>query len=141
MPRWLKPTSIWGGQRRRRRSRREQSSSGTQESRNRESALEWALEMRLAGGTRAEARFFLKLLFARLKPGASTGADTATSHAADPAGWAGVESRPDMVDSKESGRVAQLVEQCPFKAWVAGSSPAALTKLTLGEVGHRKPVR
>jgi hypothetical protein len=26
-----------------------------------------------------------------------------------------------------SGRVAQLVEQCPFKAWVAGSSPAALT--------------
>ena len=25
------------------------------------------------------------------------------------------------------GRVAQLVEQCPFKAWVAGSSPAALT--------------
>ncbi len=29
-----------------------------------------------------------------------------------------------------SGRVAQLVEQCPFKAWVAGSSPAALTTLT-----------
>ncbi len=28
-----------------------------------------------------------------------------------------------------SGRVAQLVEQCPFKAWVAGSSPAALTSL------------
>src|SRR5690349_6270330 len=27
------------------------------------------------------------------------------------------------------GRVAQLVEQCPFKAWVAGSSPAALTIL------------
>src|SRR5205807_9750533 len=25
------------------------------------------------------------------------------------------------------GRVAQLVEQRPFKAWVAGSSPAALT--------------
>ena len=25
------------------------------------------------------------------------------------------------------GRVAQLVEQCPFKAWVAGSNPAALT--------------
>jgi hypothetical protein len=29
---------------------------------------------------------------------------------------------------KRSGRVAQLVEQCPFKAWVAGSSPAALTR-------------
>jgi hypothetical protein len=28
------------------------------------------------------------------------------------------------------GRVAQLVEQCPFKAWVAGSSPAALTKIS-----------
>src|SRR5271170_5866624 len=28
------------------------------------------------------------------------------------------------------GRVAQLVEQCPFKAWVAGSSPAALTKFS-----------
>src|SRR5215813_215327 len=27
------------------------------------------------------------------------------------------------------GRVAQLVEQRPFKAWVAGSNPAALTKL------------
>ena len=27
----------------------------------------------------------------------------------------------------KSGRVAQLVEQCPFKAWVAGSNPAALT--------------
>ena len=27
----------------------------------------------------------------------------------------------------EYGRVAQLVEQCPFKAWVAGSNPAALT--------------
>ena len=25
------------------------------------------------------------------------------------------------------GRVAQLVEQCPFKAWVEGSSPSALT--------------
>src|SRR6185437_3270731 len=32
-----------------------------------------------------------------------------------------------MVDSEECGRVAQLVEQCPFKAWVAGSNPAALT--------------
>ena len=27
----------------------------------------------------------------------------------------------------ECGRVAQLVEQRPFKAWVAGSNPAALT--------------
>src|SRR6266851_795309 len=35
-----------------------------------------------------------------------------------------------MLDLKESGRVAQLVEQCPFKAWVAGSSPAALTKIS-----------
>jgi hypothetical protein len=25
------------------------------------------------------------------------------------------------------GRVAQLAEQCPFKAWVDGSSPSALT--------------
>lgn len=29
---------------------------------------------------------------------------------------------------QESGRVAQLVEQCPFKAWVDGSSPSALTR-------------
>jgi hypothetical protein len=42
--------------------------------------------------------------------------------------------RPKRCDAKamvnyldEIGRVAQLVEQCPFKAWVAGSSPAALT--------------
>jgi pimeloyl-ACP methyl ester carboxylesterase len=28
---------------------------------------------------------------------------------------------------KDSGRVAQLAEQCPFKAWVDGSSPSALT--------------
>jgi hypothetical protein len=27
----------------------------------------------------------------------------------------------------EDGRVAQLAEQCPFKAWVDGSSPSALT--------------
>ena len=31
---------------------------------------------------------------------------------------------------EKSGRVAQLVEQCPFKAWVAGSSPAALTMIS-----------
>jgi hypothetical protein len=37
----------------------------------------------------------------------------------------------DMLDSNDNvGRVAQLVEQCPFKAWVAGSSPAALTILS-----------
>src|SRR5580765_946067 len=33
------------------------------------------------------------------------------------------------------GRVAQLVEQCPFKAWVAGSSPAALTTISLCSCG------
>jgi hypothetical protein len=27
------------------------------------------------------------------------------------------------------GRVAQLAEQCPFKAWVDGSSPSALTRV------------
>src|SRR6195256_3794992 len=31
------------------------------------------------------------------------------------------------VKLEESGRVAQLAEQCPFKAWVDGSSPSALT--------------
>src|SRR4029077_359434 len=36
----------------------------------------------------------------------------------------------------EYGRVAQLVEQCPFKAWVAGSNPAALT--ILAPVGLRR---
>ena len=36
-----------------------------------------------------------------------------------------------MLDLKDCGRVAQLVEQCPFKAWVAGSSPAALTIISL----------
>ena len=33
------------------------------------------------------------------------------------------------------GRVAQLVEQCPFKAWVAGSSPAALTTQPFNSTG------
>jgi hypothetical protein len=32
-----------------------------------------------------------------------------------------------VLDLKTVGRVAQLVEQRPFKAWVAGSIPAALT--------------
>jgi len=36
------------------------------------------------------------------------------------------------------GRVAQLVEQCPFKAWVAGSNPAALTKISSGFVLLRR---
>jgi hypothetical protein len=31
------------------------------------------------------------------------------------------------IDDGKGGRVAQLVEQRPFKAWVAGSIPAALT--------------
>src|SRR5579863_9915793 len=34
----------------------------------------------------------------------------------------------NVLDLKQGGRVAQVVEQCPFKAWVAGSNPAALTK-------------
>ena len=44
-----------------------------------------------------------------------------------------VGERPESEHSKprvkleDSGRVAQLVEQRPFKAWVAGSNPAALT--------------
>src|SRR5579859_2646254 len=36
-------------------------------------------------------------------------------------------SRFDCVTLNRCGRVAQLVEQRPFKAWVAGSNPAALT--------------
>jgi hypothetical protein len=37
-----------------------------------------------------------------------------------------------------------VVEQCPFKAWVAGSNPAALTRISKhladsGEVGFRHP--
>jgi hypothetical protein len=39
-----------------------------------------------------------------------------------------------------SGRVAQLAEQCPFKAWVDGSSPSALTKSfnDFGRAGNRR---
>ena len=33
------------------------------------------------------------------------------------------------------GRVAQVVEQRPFKAWVAGSNPAALTNLRTESTG------
>src|SRR5258708_7595210 len=49
-----------------------------------------------------------------------------------------------MLDLKDRGRVAQLVEQCPFKAWVAGSNPAALTNISrylehFGRVGFGHP--
>src|ERR1700688_2856238 len=54
----------------------------------------------------------------------------------------------NYVKLKDCGRVAQLVEQCPFKAWVAGSSPAALTRISrylvdFGRVdfGHRRTPR
>jgi hypothetical protein len=52
--------------------------------------------------------------------------------------------RANVLDLKEVGRVAQLVEQCPFKAWVAGSNPAALTKISkyladFGRVGFGHP--
>jgi hypothetical protein len=40
------------------------------------------------------------------------------------------------LNKRKSGRVAQLVEQCPFKAWVEGSSPSALTTPCL--VGIKK---
>ncbi len=46
--------------------------------------------------------------------------------------WACGEANPtllDVLNLKDWGRVAQVVEQCPFKAWVAGSNPAALTKV------------
>src|SRR5438445_13721640 len=42
-----------------------------------------------------------------------------------------------LADPRNSGRVAQLVEQCPFKAWVAGSNPAALTMTSSGQTPHR----
>ena len=38
-------------------------------------------------------------------------------------------TRRKYVRLKLVGRVAQVVEQRPFKAWVAGSNPAALTNL------------
>ena len=56
--------------------------------------------------------------------------------------------RGKYVRLKWVGRVAQLVEQRPFKAWVAGSIPAALTKISryledLGRVdfGHPRAPR
>jgi hypothetical protein len=36
-------------------------------------------------------------------------------------------ARENVLDWRLVGRVAQVVEQRPFKAWVAGSNPAALT--------------
>jgi hypothetical protein len=43
-----------------------------------------------------------------------------------------------VLHSNKSGRVAQVVEQCPFKAWVAGSNPAALTNFqSLAGDGNR----
>ena len=46
--------------------------------------------------------------------------------------WRSPELSPcRYVRLKQSGRVAQVVEQCPFKAWVAGSNPAALTSTSL----------
>ena len=56
----------------------------------------------------------------------------------------------EYVSFKDRGRVAQLVEQCPFKAWVAGSSPAALTRFSkyvvdfgrvAGTLGHSEQVK
>ena len=34
------------------------------------------------------------------------------------------------------GRVAQLAEQCPFKAWVDGSNPSALTRFVKRLLGN-----
>jgi hypothetical protein len=53
-------------------------------------------------------------------------------------------SNLDCVTFKNVGRVAQVVEQCPFKAWVAGSNPAALTNflnffalpVAIFQIGH-----
>jgi hypothetical protein len=50
------------------------------------------------------------------------------------------EAVSNCVRLKARGRVAQLVEQCPFKAWVEGSNPSALTRISkyladLGGVG------
>src|ERR1700691_3960886 len=47
--------------------------------------------------------------------------------------------REKYVRLKLVGRVAQLVEQRPFKAWVAGSIPAALTIPTLPARGNGQP--
>src|SRR3979411_1816179 len=44
--------------------------------------------------------------------------------------------RRKYVRLKLVGRVAQVVEQRPFKAWVAGSNPAALTSPTFRALTH-----
>jgi hypothetical protein len=41
------------------------------------------------------------------------------------------EAVQSVLDLKTVGRVAQVVEQRPFKAWVAGSNPAALTNIKM----------
>ena len=45
--------------------------------------------------------------------------------------WTSSAMSKQVLDCKV-GRVAQLAEQCPFKAWVDGSSPSALTKVIRG---------
>lgn len=40
-----------------------------------------------------------------------------------------------LLSAAQVGRVAQLAEQCPFKAWVDGSSPSALTKYFIDSAG------
>src|SRR5919109_1423482 len=54
----------------------------------------------------------------------SAGLGGAQSHASLECGTLG----GAYVKLKVCGPVAQLVEQCPFKAWVAGSNPAGLTR-------------
>src|SRR4051812_45528223 len=50
----------------------------------------------------------------------------------------GFTKRASVLYTERDGRVAQLVEQCPFKAWVAGSNPAALTKISKALIGFRQ---
>ncbi len=50
-------------------------------------------------------------------------------------------TRKKYVRLKLVGRVAQLVEQRPFKAWVAGSIPAALTIFPAGMLKPADPHR
>ena len=48
------------------------------------------------------------------------------------------EAGQNVLDWKTVGRVAQVVEQRPFKAWVAGSNPAALTNIKMVPLALRK---
>src|ERR1700694_2632558 len=48
-------------------------------------------------------------------------------------------ARRKYVRLKLVGRVAQVVEQRPFKAWVAGSNPAALTNPTFSRALTHEP--